>query len=97
VIGKGHYFSINTAMVTTQKGRSLLSLVPRDRILTETDGPYVKIGGRPAKPCDVKNVLSGIAEVWGASAVDVEAQVTENFTQLCRSLGIKLGFDDMAP
>jgi TatD DNase family protein len=97
VIGKGHYFSINTAMVTSQKGRALLSLVPRNRILTETDGPYVKIGSRPAKPCDVKNVLSGIADVWGATDEDVEAQVTENFTQLCRSLGIKLGSDEMAP
>lgn len=90
---KGHYFSINTAMVTTQKGKSLLSLVPRDRILTETDGPYIKIGSRPARPCDVKTVLCGIADVWGASVEGVEAQVTENFTLLCRSLGIKLGID----
>lgn len=93
VIGAGHYFSINTAMVTTQKGKSLLELVPRNRILTETDGPYVKIGSRPAKPSDVKAVLCGIADAWGASVEDVEAQVTDNFTQLCRSLGIKLGFD----
>ena len=88
IIERGHYFSINTAMVTTQKGRSLLSLVPRDRILTETDGPYVKIGGRPAKPCDVGMVLSGIADVWSGSAEDVETQVADNYTQLCMSLGI---------
>ncbi len=88
VIEQGHFFSINTAMVTTQKGRSLLSLVPRDRILTETDGPYVKIGGRPAKPCDVGKVLSGIADVWGGSTEDVEAQVADNYTHLCGSLGI---------
>ncbi len=93
VVDRGHYFSINTAMVTTQTGRSLLSFVPRDRILTETDGPYVKIGRRPAKPCDVRSVLDGIAEVWGASADDVEAQVNENFTQLCRSFDITLGSD----
>lgn len=91
VIGRGHFFSINTTMVATQKGKSLLSLVPRSRILTETDGPYVKVAGRPAKPCDVRSVLSGIADVWGTSAEDVEAQVTENFTHLCRSLGIALG------
>ena len=93
VIAKGHFFSINTAMVTTQKGKTLLSLVPRDRILTETDGPYVKIGSRPAMPCDVKNVLCGIADVWGTSSEDVEAQVADNFFRLCRSLGIKLGSD----
>jgi TatD DNase family protein len=92
VIERGHFFSINTAMVTTQKGRTLLSLVPRDRILTETDGPYVKVGGRPAKPCDVEKVLSGIADVWGGSAENVEAQVAENYTQLCKSLGITHGY-----
>lgn len=89
VIGQGHYFSINTAMVTTHKGKSLLSFVPRDRILTETDGPYVKIGSRPARPHDVKKALCGIADVWGTSAGEVEAQVTENFTQLCRLLEIE--------
>lgn len=92
IIERGHYFSINTAMVTTQKGRSLLSLVPRDRILTETDGPYIKIGRRPANPCDVGVVLSGIAEVWGASAQEVDAQVTDNFVQLCDLLGIAHAF-----
>lgn len=96
VIEKKHFFSINTAMVTTQKGKSLLSLVPHDRILTETDGPYVKIGSRPAKPCDVKSVLCGIADAWGASVEDVEAQVTENFTQLCQSFGIALGSSQIA-
>ena len=89
VIERGHYFSINTSMVTTQKGRSLLSLVPRDRILTETDGPYIKFGGRPAKPCDVGVVLSGIADVWGVSVEKVDAHVTHNYSQLCESLGIK--------
>lgn len=88
IIDRGHFFSINPAMVTTQKGRTLLSLVPHDRILTETDGPYVKVGGRAAKPCDVARVLSGIADVWGESAEDVEAQVSSNYRQLCDSLGI---------
>lgn len=91
VIERGHFFSINTAMVTTKNGRTLLSLIPRERILTETDGPYIKVAGRPARPCDVRSVLCGIAEVWGSSAEDVEAQVTENFTQLCRSVGIAIG------
>jgi TatD DNase family protein len=92
VIERGHYFSVNSSMVTTQKGRTLLALVPRDRILTETDGPYVKVGSRPAQPSDVKSILSSIAEVWGESTEDVEAQVGDNYTQLCDSLDIKHGF-----
>lgn len=88
VVDRGHYFSINTAMVMTQKGRSLLSFVPRDRILTETDGPYVKIGGRPAKPYDIGVVLSGIADVWGVPAEEAQTQVADNYKHLCDVLGI---------
>lgn len=88
VIERGHYFSINTAMVKTQKGRSLLSLVPRERILTETDGPYIKIGTRSARPSDVMIVLSGIAEVWGTSIGDVETQVYGNYIELLGSIGV---------
>jgi TatD DNase family protein len=91
IIERGHFFSINPAMVTTQKGKTLLSLVPHDRILTETDGPFVKVEGRAAKPSDVVRVLSGIADVWAESTEDVEAQVSDNYTQLCDSLGITHG------
>lgn len=88
VIERGHLFSINTAMITTQKGRQLLSLVPRNLILTETDGPYVKVGGLPAKPSNVTSVLSGIANVWDVTFEEVETQVSSNYMQLCESLGI---------
>jgi TatD DNase family protein len=88
VITAGHYLSINTSMLVSKTGRSVLERVPHDRILTETDGPYVKVGGTAARPLDVKQVLAGIADAWGVSADDVEAQVTDNYRELCASLGV---------
>ncbi len=35
----GMYFSVNPAMVLSEKGRSLISAMPVDRVLTESDGP----------------------------------------------------------
>src|SRR5690606_27806319 len=59
-----HHCSVNTAMLASKKGRSVLETVPRERVLTETDGPYVKVGKRAAMPSDVRQIIEGIAEVW---------------------------------
>ena len=31
-------------MIRSDKGQRIIARIPRDRVLTETDGPYVKIG-----------------------------------------------------
>lgn len=36
----GCWFSVGPAMLVGERGRSLISRMPRDRILTETDGPF---------------------------------------------------------
>jgi TatD DNase family protein len=57
----GLYFSVNPAMVTSQKGRELVDAMPRDRLLTESDGPFVKLGPRPADPTSAPIVLNYLA------------------------------------
>lgn len=86
----GHYFSINPAMVLSKSGQAVINTIPRHRILTETDGPYVKQGGKPASPPAVRSVLSGIAELWGVEEVEVEEQVSSNFRTLCDLFSIRL-------
>ena len=38
----GYYFSINEAMTTSISGRKIISKIPPNRILTETDAPFNK-------------------------------------------------------
>ena len=40
IIERGYYFSINEAMTLSVNGRKIISAIPRDRILTESDAPY---------------------------------------------------------
>lgn len=40
VIDLGGYFSINEAMTLSEKGRKIISKIPLDRLLTESDAPY---------------------------------------------------------
>jgi TatD DNase family protein len=82
VISAGHYFSINPLMIKSKKGQKIIDRIPPDRILTETDGPYVKIRGRPAEPKDVKLILEYLKIIWSKSFEDVEKRVYMNFKTL---------------
>ena len=40
IISKGYYFSVNEAMTISKNGRAIIEVIPRNRILTESDAPY---------------------------------------------------------
>lgn len=75
----GCYFSVNPAMVRSERGRALLSDIPRDRMLTETDGPFVVVSGRPALPTDVEQVVEALAKLWAVEPNDAAATILANF------------------
>ena len=81
-IAAGFYFSVNPAMIRSDKGQRILGRIPRDRVMTETDGPYVKLGSRPAEPRDVAEVIAFLARVWGLSVEDASARVLDNYRQI---------------
>lgn len=69
----GCYFSINAEMTRTDRGCDLIRSLPRDRILTETDGPFTQVEGRPSEPSDILDAIAGIGVSLGLSA-DVAAK-----------------------
>lgn len=86
IIESGFYFSINTAMITSIAGRKIISAIPINKILTETDSPYVQYLGKPAKPENVKVVIRFLANYYNKSHLDVENQVFENFNKLINKI-----------
>ena len=42
IVEDGYYFSVNEAMTLSEKGRRIISRMPLNRILTESDAPYNK-------------------------------------------------------
>ena len=62
LIDAGHFLSINPAMVRSNKGRQIVNRTPKERVLTETDGPHLRMGKRPANPSDVEAVLRFLAK-----------------------------------
>ena len=56
----GCYFSINAAMIDTDRGRDLVRSLPQDRLLTETDAPFTRVDGRTSSPLDVKATVDSL-------------------------------------
>jgi TatD DNase family protein len=86
IIGNGHYLSFNHAMCKSAKGRAFLERVPRNFVLTETDGPFARAHGRESWPSDVRSVCEEIAKVWDCAASDAENHIGANFAQLVRKV-----------
>jgi TatD DNase family protein len=84
VIAAGHLLSVNPAMARSRKGREIIAQIPRTQILSETDGPYVRIGGVPARPWDVALVEQHLAKVWNLPGEQIRAQLWSNFMDVVR-------------
>lgn len=80
----GCWFSVGPPMLATRKGGELVSMMPKDRILTETDGPFAKHAGKPLFPWDACLAIQGIARVWKCGRHEAEKVVANNFKQLLR-------------
>lgn len=83
----GCWFSVGPAMLRGDKGRELTRRMPRDRLLTESDGPFAQIDGRAAWPWDAGNAIRDLEKLWGQSAAEVESQLLGNLSRLGQLAG----------
>jgi TatD DNase family protein len=81
-LAAGMFFSVNPAMLRSRTGRQVLALVPQDRLLIETDGPYVRLGNRRARPDDVPTVIGSIAERWKLTPAEVAQTIQAAWNRL---------------
>ena len=80
----GCYFSINAEMMRSDRGRALVAGLPMDRLLTETDGPFTQIDGRPTVPTDARRAIDAIARVRHLTAEVIDKAVRANLQTLLR-------------
>jgi TatD DNase family protein len=89
-VHSGCWFSVGPAMLKSKAGRARALAMPRDRILTETDGPFGKTGGKSLEPIDVDQAVAGFSDLWGAPQDEVAAQIKDNLRQLLAASGQEL-------
>jgi TatD DNase family protein len=83
---RGYYVSF-AGNVTFPKATDLheaAARVPADRLLAETDCPYLApqpVRGRPNEPAYVVHTVTALAELRGCPVEELEAQIDENATR----------------
>ena len=78
----GCWFSVGPAMLQSERGRHLTSMMPRDRVLTETDGPIASRAGTPLMPWDVTVAEVVLGELWEIPTTAVQRQLFQNLRHL---------------
>ena len=78
----GCWFSVGPAMLLGKRGRQLVLRMPRDRVLTESDGPFAQIDGRSAWPWDVARAAESLAKLWSEPIDAVDLQLSTNLKRL---------------
>jgi TatD DNase family protein len=76
------WFSVGPAMLASEKGRALAAEMPRDRLLTETDGPFAQLEGRAVLPWDAERAIALLADMWAEPEATVRDRLTANLRRL---------------
>jgi TatD DNase family protein len=80
---RGYYVSFagNVTYPNASELRLAATQVPADRLLVETDSPYLApqpVRGRPNEPANVSHTLAGLAAARGDDPAELEAQIDAN-------------------
>ncbi|GJL61879.1 MAG: TatD family hydrolase [Nitrospirales bacterium] len=79
------WFSVGPAMLIGTKGLDLVGHIPREQILTETDGPFAQVNGRGMMPWDAQRAVVQLSALWKIPLKNVEQELDSNlqrFTSL---------------
>ena len=83
----GAWFSVNPVMVKSKKGAEILSLLPPERVLTETDGPFTSDGNLPLYPWNVVSAYRALSYAWKLPENLIEGKLLENLRCLVSLIG----------
>ncbi len=81
-IGYGFFFSVNYAMTISKKGARIITAIPDDRLLTESDGPFVSIKKTPASPLNISSVVRNLANLRSVDPDKMARTIIGNFHSL---------------
>lgn len=88
-IALGCWFSVGPAMLRSAKGQALAARMPRDRVLTETDGPFARLDrdGPPLFPWQAGDACVDLARAWNLERQQVDSMIVANLRHLNVALG----------
>jgi TatD DNase family protein len=78
----GCYFSVNIKMLSSPQRRDLIAHLPQDRILTESDSPFIKFEKSLMHPKDMGKVIEKLALLWSTDEASTTSIIRNNLRSL---------------
>lgn len=83
-INLGCWFSVGPAMLQSANGRRLAEMMPRDRTVPESDGPFAKLDGETVMPWQAADVCTKLADLWRMPSAEISVLLEENSERLIK-------------
>ena len=87
IINAGYFISLTPEVAYRERDRDLARMLPSDRMLVETDGPWPyggQFAGRLTEPAMIKDVVAAIAHLRCTTFEEIAAATTANARALFR-------------
>lgn len=89
-VAMGCWFSVGPGMIRGTNGRRILKEMPMDKVLPETDGPFVRNGSVPFMPWDAMTIVGTIASIWNMTQERTRNQLKNNLVVLLGARGFSV-------
>lgn len=81
-VSYGFYFSINFAMTQSKNGINIIKNIPTDRLLLESDSPFIGVNRESLIPFDFNSTIIEIAKIKNLTLHDLNNNLYLNFKNL---------------
>jgi len=71
IISHGYYFSVNYSMTKSKAGREIIKNIPINKILVESDGPFVQVQGKPSTPEKLILTYKNLNDILSKNITDI--------------------------
>ena len=78
----GCWFSVGPAMLRSKKAKELILEIPLNRLITETDGPFVQVNKKIVMPWDVSLAIQQLSTLLDITSDDVDKLICANASKL---------------
>ena len=81
IINAGYFISLTPEVAYRQRDQELARMLPANRMLVETDGPWPyggQFAGRPTEPAFIKETVAAIAHLRCTTIEDISTATTAN-------------------
>ena len=84
IVESGYYFSVNIEMIKSSKGQKIINRIPKEHLLTETDGPFINHNKRTVKSSDINVIIEYLNNC--PELEKMEKQIFENYMTIVEKI-----------